>query len=262
MLLAEKRVAKPWGRDDLPAPFGTGDGTRIGEIWFEPAPPLESVLVKFLFTSEKLSVQNHPSNSQSTDSKGKEECWLILEALPGARVALGTRQAVSAQRLREAALDGSLEELLDWRPVSANDFFYVPAGTIHTIGEGLTLVEVQQNSDVTYRLFDYGRPRELHLDEGIAVADLAPYADKLVHSVDPAASSMLVDGPYFRLAHVTGECPAGLAAHFTETVQVVPITGMLTIEGKTIVTGQSALVGSIGDIAVPPNTRWLAAAAV
>ena len=70
----------------------------------------------------------------------------------------------------EAALDGSIEELVDWRPVKAGEFYYVPAGTIHAIGAGISLLEFQQNADVTYRLYDYGRPRELHLDDGIAVS--------------------------------------------------------------------------------------------
>jgi mannose-6-phosphate isomerase len=83
---------------------------------------------------------------------------------------------LSAEELRAAALDGSIETLMDWKQVKAGDFIYSPAGTVHAIGAGVTLIEVQQNVDVTYRLYDYGRPRELHLDAGIAVADARPFA--------------------------------------------------------------------------------------
>ena len=90
----------------------------------------------------------------------------MLDAEPGAVIGLGLTREVSREALRAAALDGSIESLLDWRPVTQGDLFYSPAGTIHAIGGGIALIEVQQNLDLTYRLYDYGRPRELHLDEG------------------------------------------------------------------------------------------------
>jgi mannose-6-phosphate isomerase len=83
---------------------------------------------------------------------------------------------MGAQELREAALQGTLEELVHWQPVKAGDIFYSPAGTVHAIGAGVSLIEIQQNVDVTFRLYDYGRDRELHLQEAVAVADLQPYA--------------------------------------------------------------------------------------
>ena len=87
---------------------------------------------------------------------------------------MGTRRDRSTpQTLDREARDGSLEQSMDWKPVKAGDFFYIPAGTVHAIGPGLTLVEVQQNNDVTYRLYDYGRPRELHLEDGVAVSRAA-----------------------------------------------------------------------------------------
>src|SRR5205823_13170573 len=101
--------------------------------------------------------------------RGKSECWYILEAEPGAVLGLGLTREAAADELRAAALDGSIEELISWRPVRAGDFISVPPGTIHAIGAGISLLEIQQNADVTYRLYDYGRPRELHLDDGIAV---------------------------------------------------------------------------------------------
>ena len=99
---------------------------------------------------------------------GKDECWLILGAEPNAELGLGLKAPADVAALRAAAQDGSIVDMVDWRPAHAGEFFYNAAGTIHAIGGGLTLVEVQQNSDCTYRLFDYGRPRDLHLDDGLA----------------------------------------------------------------------------------------------
>jgi mannose-6-phosphate isomerase len=125
--------------------------------------------VKFLFAAESLSVQVHPAGECGV---GKTEMWHILRAEPGARIALGFERTIDAVELRAAALSGEIEQLLRWIPVSAGETYYIPAGTIHAIGAGVTICEIQQNSDITYRLYDYGRPRELHLDRGVAVADL------------------------------------------------------------------------------------------
>jgi mannose-6-phosphate isomerase len=105
--------------------------------------------------------------------------------------------------MRRAALDGSIEDMLVWHPVKAGDFFYIPANTVHAIGGGCSIIEIQQNSDITYRLYDYGRPRELHLDESIAVAKGEPYGARLYRHV-PAGDVPLVRGPYFQLDQVEG----------------------------------------------------------
>ncbi|PEQ10193.1 mannose-6-phosphate isomerase, partial [Novosphingobium sp. PC22D] len=161
--LAIRQVEKPWGRDVLPAPFSAPAGKRIGEIWFEPPPELPQLLVKYIFTSEALSVQVHPSDAETMAAglgrQGKEECWLILAAEPGARLGIGFREPLDGAAMRKAALDGSIEHLMDWHSVRPGDFFHIPAGTVHAIGAGVSLIEVQQNSDITYRLYDYGRPR-------------------------------------------------------------------------------------------------------
>jgi mannose-6-phosphate isomerase len=201
MLLERHFVEKPWGREDIPAVFGAPAGQRIGEVWYE-APdgaPLP-LLVKWLFTSEKLSIQVHPSDEQALArglSSGKEECWYIVDAEPGAVLGIGTTQTLTADELRAASLSGEIEGLMDWKPVQAGDYFYIPAGTVHAIGAGITLVEVQQYADITYRLYDYGRPRELHLDDGVAVSKAAPYADP--RSGKAKGNTQLVDGPYFKL---------------------------------------------------------------
>lgn len=194
-------VEKPWGRDVLPAPFESGQGQRIGEIWFEPPEEMTDILVKYIFTSEKLSVQVHPSDDQARElgetGQGKEECWLVLDAEPGATLGIGFDEPLDADSLGAAALDGRIESLMTWHAVARGDFFYIPAGTVHAIGAGITLVEIQQNSDITYRLYDYGRPRELHLDKGVAVADAA-HRPVLARRCDPSVfRGDLVRGAFF-----------------------------------------------------------------
>ena len=194
-------VEKPWGRTTLPPMFDVPEGRRIGEVWFKGGEDLP-LLAKYIFTSDRLSIQVHPDDEQARQRglpQGKNECWLILEAEPGATLGLGLKHEVSPETLRSAALDGSIEDLMDWRPVSRGDFFSVPAGTVHAIGAGVALLEFQQNVDVTYRLYDYGRPRELHLDDGMAVARPEPYPDRLARHV--AGDQTLVDGPHFILMH-------------------------------------------------------------
>jgi len=131
-LLPTRMVEKVWGRETLPAPFAAPDNTRIGEIWFEPPPELPQLLVKYLFTSEKLSVQVHPSDATALPGEdGKEECWLVLDAEPGAKLAIGFDEAVSPEAMSDAARDGSIEELLTWHEVAAGDVYFLPAGTVH-----------------------------------------------------------------------------------------------------------------------------------
>lgn len=202
MKLDRHYVEKPWGRDRLPAEFDPPEGKRIGEVWFE-GPPGLPLLAKYLFTSEKLSVQVHPDDEQARSmglAGGKSECWYVVEADPGASIGLGLKAEATAEALRASALDGSIERLLDWREVRAGDFYFVPAGIVHAIGGGLALLEFQQNSDVTFRLYDYGRPRELHLDEAITVASRGPYGET-ARNLYGGEESVLVDGPAFTLVH-------------------------------------------------------------
>jgi mannose-6-phosphate isomerase len=181
--------------------FNAPEGERIGEVWFTNGADLP-LLVKYIFTSERLSIQVHPNDEQARArglTQGKTECWYILEAEPDATLGLGLKREASADELRRSALDGSIEELMDWRPVRAGDFFFVPAGTVHAIGAGISLLEFQQNADVTYRLYDYGRPRELHLDDGMAVSQPEPYPEVLAQHLSGDEQRTLVDGPQFIL---------------------------------------------------------------
>ncbi|MFZ5749328.1 MAG: phosphoheptose isomerase [Pseudomonadota bacterium] len=235
-MLTMHRVEKPWGRHHLwpgfpdPAP----EGQPVGEIWFQaPGDAAPDLLIKYLFTSEKLSVQVHPNDEQAHAAglpRGKDECWVILAAEPDSTIALGTKQPVDRDTLRAAALDGSIEELLDWKPVKAGDFFYAASGTIHAIGAGITLIEVQQNSETTYRLYDYGRPRELHLDQGIAVSNPVPFAAHPMPGQVAADRTILVEGPKFVLERWPGghrrvALPAGV------TGWLIPVTGEGVVDG-------------------------------
>jgi mannose-6-phosphate isomerase len=244
-------VEKPWGRTDLPSAFGAPDGQRVGEVWYETpdSAPLP-LLVKWLFTSEKLSIQVHPNDAEAHARglpSGKEECWYIVDAEPGAVLGIGMIRPLDTDELRAASLSGEIERLMDWKPVKAGDYFYIPAGTVHAIGAGITLVEVQQYADITYRLYDYGRPRELHLDDGVAVSKAAPYTDPRAGRA--VGNQQLVDGPYFRLWMVSDS--AGLAGVPLDAVRwVVPLTGegvgscRLVAAGEKLVFDASMLVAS------------------
>jgi mannose-6-phosphate isomerase len=231
-------VEKPWGRTDLPEAFLAPPGKRIGEVWFSGADfPL---LAKYLFTSEKLSVQVHPNDAQVRGRglpRGKCECWLIVAAEPGAVIGLGLAREMSAAELRAAALDGSIEALLDWRPVKAGDFLFVPPGTIHAIGGGISLIEIQQNSDVTYRLYDYGRPRELHLDDALAVATRAPYPAALAKNLSGEAPQRLVEGPPFVVELTDSDA---LSDHAR---LILPVDGEARAENDLARTGECLLLG-------------------
>jgi len=189
-----------WGREDLAPLFpGSPAGKRIGEVWFHTPGTL---LVKFLFTSERLSVQVHPDDAYAErhhGSLGKTEAWYVVDAQPPGEVAVGFRQTLTRERLKEVAQTGEIEQLLDWRRVKPGDVIFVPAGTVHAIGAGLTLCEIQENSDITYRLYDYGRPRELHLEHGVLVAELGPHrAEAQRRQLEEWREELLVC-PYFRI---------------------------------------------------------------
>lgn len=237
--LQSHAVERVWGRTDIPAGFPRlEDGVPVGEIWFETEPDAP-LLVKYLFTAERLSIQVHPDDAAARARgfpRGKDEAWYILDAEPDARIGLGLTHRVSREALRAAALDGSIETLLDWRPVTADELLYAPAGTIHAIGGGISLIEIQQNLDLTYRLYDYGRPRELHLQDGVAVATPAPW------SPAPADGPVLARGKAFRVERWSeGGSLAGPAV-------VVPLAGGGTIDGQALTNGTCWAVDGVAEI--------------
>jgi mannose-6-phosphate isomerase len=176
-----RAVHKPWGVSDL-QPWSGIDATvdAVGELWFERADDsaqIPALLLKLLFTSEPLSIQVHPDDTFARAMgmpNGKSEAWYIISAKPGSRIGVGLERRVTPQELRASIHDGSIVELVRWRPVETGDVIFIPAGTIHALGAGIVLAEIQQRSDTTFRLFDYGSQRELHEDNGLAVANAWP----------------------------------------------------------------------------------------
>ena len=264
MKLKARAVEKPWGRCALPPAFGRSRHSRpIGEIWFDSAPGGRELplLVKYIFTAEKLSVQVHPDDAQAQargQGNGKSECWYILDAEPGATIGLGFKAPVDAETLRQAALDGSIEELMDWKPARAGDFFHVPPGTVHAIGAGVSLIEVQQHSDITYRLYDYGRPRELHLDDALAVASPLPYPKEQAARVQKGRCRTLVTCPHFQLEYIGH---GGPVERMRERERwVLPLRGTARIDGLTARVGECLLVSPGASLEVSEGGAILMAA--
>jgi mannose-6-phosphate isomerase len=248
---------KPWGRTDLAPVFNGSPDTQIGEIWFEdPAQDDLPLLVKYIFTSERLSIQVHPNDRQARERglpRGKSECWYILDASPGATLGLGLKARTTAEALKEAALDGSIENLLNWHPVKPGDFFYVPAGTVHAIGADIMLLEFQQNADVTYRLYDYGRPRELHLTDGIAVAKLEEYECFSYRPAGDPIDTVLVDGPHFSLirAASTDHTPPSLERRRR---WIMPVRGRAAGNGDVATVGECLLLDEGAKLSLADST--------
>jgi len=159
------------------------------------------LLMKILFPKEKLSVQVHPGDEMARlhgEPHGKTECWYALEAEPGAAVALGLHPGTTIEAVRAAIEANALESLLEWVPVEKGDMIFVDAGTVHAVGPGVVLLETQQNSDMTYRLYDYGRPRELHLKDGLQATRVQTAAGKVPAKIE-GDQAVLVESKYFRV---------------------------------------------------------------
>jgi mannose-6-phosphate isomerase len=238
--LSSTALEKVWGTPETEPWYPRGAG-KTGEVWFV-APEEPRLLVKFLFTSEKLSVQVHPPDSAGPGKTvpGKTEMWHVLRAAPDARLALGFARPLDRDEARAAALSGEIEGLLRWYAAEAGDTFFVPAGTVHAIGAGLALCEIQQYSDVTYRLYDYGRPRELHLDAALAVADLGCHAGASAPVDLGDGWRLLVECPYFRTESFTADHELIWAAASRAEL-------LICLEGD----------GQFGDEALAPGQVWV-----
>jgi mannose-6-phosphate isomerase len=226
-------------------------GTGVGEKDF----PL---LVKLLFPKEKLSVQVHPDDALAQEygePRGKTECWYALDARPGAQVALGIRPGVNVEQVKTAIRDASLESLLEMIPVKKGDMIFVAAGTVHAMGPGVVILETQQTSDLTYRMYDYGSARELHLEKSFAAMRLKTMADKVPpRSVD--GHTLLIDERYFRIERWPIRPAIALAL-----LDPVPVVQMLFVaEGRIRISGDGFTPFAVerNQIAVIPAStgRW------
>jgi mannose-6-phosphate isomerase len=207
-------------------------GNAIGEIWYERSDSAiadPSLLLKLLFTSRRLSIQVHPDDAFARSAglpRGKNEVWYVLSAAPAAKVALGLRRRLTPLQLRAAIDDGSISDLIVWRAVSADDVIFVPAGTIHAIGAGLVIAELQQRSDTTFRLFDYGSNRELHIENAIVVADAGPADFQLRPRQVTAERRLLVSSPDFVFERID------LAANSCWSMEAERETWFLVLNGS------------------------------
>jgi mannose-6-phosphate isomerase len=232
-------VTRVWGYQDLrPWYDREADGDPLGEVWltgddcviatgthagqtlgslFAAAPEAmlgtaanstgSPLLIKVIFAREKLSVQVHPDDKMAQkygELRGKSECWYALAAEPGAKVAAGLNPGVTLDQVKAGIHDGTLEKSLNILPVSAGDMIYVDAGTVHAIWPGSILLETQQNSDTTYRMFDYGRPRELHIEKSLEATRLVTRAGKIPPTV-LSDRTVLIDVEYFRVERLDVE---------------------------------------------------------
>ena len=222
--------------DDCVAATGAHAGQRLGDLSEQmqaallganapvPASPL---LIKLIFAKEKLSVQVHPDDQMAQkygQPRGKSECWYALAAEPGALVAVGLKHGVSPEKVKEGIEAGTLEESLNMLPVTAGEMILVDAGTVHAIWPGSILLETQQNADITYRMYDYGRGRELHIEKSLEAMRLETRAGKVQPTV-LKDRTILIDADYFRVERlpvdgsresqsVAGEAGEGLAYLF------------------------------------------------
>ncbi|WP_088183233.1 class I mannose-6-phosphate isomerase [Sphingobium sp. Z007] len=246
-------VSKPWGSEHIPPAFDARCGGRIGEIWFQEMPDRGlPLLVKYIFTTERLSIQVHPNDEQARaigQAQGKSECWYILDCVPDAVIGIGFKAPISEADFRASISDGSIVDLMHWQSVKQGDFFFIPAGTVHAIGAGIILAEIQQNSDITYRLFDYGRPRELHVEAGAAVSRLGTYEGPSTHAgIDADKSLFNVSGaPFtvFKRLFIVGEEP-----HWPQAALFwfLPLSGSGLVDGQAFSAGECWLLSGEPDM--------------
>lgn len=255
---------RPWGRKDLrPWYASTGTTEPVGEAWLTgPESVVETgvmsghtlatvaaetgsellgeggegefpLLVKLLFPEDKLSVQVHPDDAQAQamgEPRGKTECWYVLEAKPGATIMLGLKPGASVDQVRAAIANGTLEKLMEFVPVAVGDMVFVDAGTVHAIGPGVVLLETQQTSDITFRMYDYGRPRELHVDQALGVMKLKTSAGK-VRPEKMNGFTRLIEQKYFTVDRYEVGAGREVTIPISGPGCMVGISGMATVEG-------------------------------
>jgi len=237
---------KPWGSTDLvPWNDTPANDDPIGELWFQradAAAPETGLLLKLLFTSEPLSIQVHPDDDFARSiglANGKTEVWYILSATPDAQVAVGLKRSLSREELRSAISDGSISDLVQWRQVRSGDTIFVPAGTIHAVGAGIVLAEIQQRSDATFRLFDYGRSRELHIDNAVGAARAAPAQRQSPPEKLNETRTALVVSPHFVLEQIDLSAASVWILDAQKETWIVVIEGHGQIASTKVSVGQA-----------------------
>jgi len=202
--------------DECKAATGPHAGKTLGSLFDEnphallgPSAPNDGspLLIKVIFAREKLSVQVHPDDRLAHkygQPRGKTECWYTLAAEPDAQLALGLKPGATLDEVKAGIDNGTLEQSLNTLPVHAGDLFFVDAGTVHAIWPGSVLLETQQNSDITYRMYDYGRDRELHIEKSIEATRLTTNAGLVSPRVLPDRT-VLIEGSYFSVEKIPVE---------------------------------------------------------
>lgn len=236
---------KPWGVDDMrPWSKWHRDGTKVVEIWFEresEKAPKPSLLLKMLFTSQPLSIQVHPDDTYAYIlglPGGKPEAWYVVDAKPEAKLAVGLSQRLTRGQLHDAIVDATIVDHVLWRSVLPGDSCDVPAGTIHALGAGLVIAEVQPRVDVTFRLYDHGRGRELNIEDGMAVALGEPCPCPAEQCRLSDSRTLLVVNPLFVFERL--DLPPGSLWNLTAECE----TWLLTLSGNGSL---HSLQASLGD---------------
>jgi mannose-6-phosphate isomerase len=274
---------RPWGTLDLSAIYPNHKfNERIGEAWLtgdqcfvtngplakrtladlskEFGPELVGtaardprrfpLLLKFLFPEEHLSVQVHPDDAAAQrfgQPWGKTECWYVAHARPGSRIALGLKPGVTVAQFEQSIEAKRAEELLNWLNVYQGEMIYVAGGTVHTLGPGSVIVETQQQSDTTYRLYDYGRPRPLHLERGLASVKPTTASGKVLRPPPVSIGaksrrSALIAAPYFAVDLFELKEPelfstaAGSGRTSAQILVAVEGCGVVEVQGRDPVT--------------------------
>jgi mannose-6-phosphate isomerase len=244
---------------ELAAEFGaelTGDAA--------PQPSRFPLLIKFLFPRQKLSVQVHPDDRRAQrigEPCGKCECWYVVRALPTAQIGLGLRPGINCEMFRMAIESNQAEHMLNWLTIRAGEMYYVDAGTVHALGPDSIIVETQQNSDLTYRLYDYGRPRQLHLKEGMEAIEERTGAGRVEPRRLNDGRELLIASPRFVVEKLKLREPLTLVPEsLRSSLQVlVPIEGGAVIECAgcqpvTVMQGEAAVIpAALSDVLLRPQ---------
>jgi len=242
-------IGEVWLTGDMClATTGPHKGKRLDALFAEAprallgagAPSSQSpLLIKVLFAKQKLSVQVHPDDKMAQkygDPRGKTECWYALAAEPGAQVAVGIKPGVTLEQLKEGIHAGTLEASLGTLTVAPGDLIFVDAGTVHAIWPGSVLLETQQNCDLTYRMYDYGRPRELHIEKSLEATKLVTRAGK-VQPVELADRTVLIDADYFRVERIHGAGNRSSASLRGENEKGPSLAYLFSAAGEGRITG-------------------------